>query len=138
MKPVQPDIAKHTLWQEARRWIRAEKGSQNQSRFCFRSDTPETLLRELSAIQCPCRCGQLFWPVRRAENWSTYSLHVTGEKKLGHGRCFAGNFSRERVLWLQLDLSKAEQAPRTIQGRKESDQKSLFDTDDMPGGGLEL
>ena len=127
--PVQPEIAKHPLWVELRRWLQLSIGAQNQHRFTFRSDTPSKLIDEASNIWCTdCKCGNRFRPIRKASNWSSYSLHVTGISANGHQGCFSGHFSQSRVLWLQMDLGRAESAPRTIKARIAIEQeRTLFD-----------
>jgi hypothetical protein len=132
--PVKPELANHPKWQEWRAWIHHELGAQqNQWRIYFREDTPDAIIKEAAAFQCTCRCGGPMWPVRKTA-WGRWEVCVTGERKQGHYRCFAGGWASARKQWLAMDLEVAEKAPRIIKAREiiRTEPSFFDDEEDLP------
>jgi hypothetical protein len=123
-----PAIADDPIWLEARRWIDAQRGSQNQSRFIFRSDTPAALMAKLLGLRKPCAfCGNLMSPVRKAMTFTVAALHVTGMRDDGHKQCSHREEARAQVRWLNQDLEKVDKPPRISGGGSgDVDQRSLW------------
>jgi hypothetical protein len=109
VRPVRPPIAALPIWDELRRWIDPQVGSQNQARFPFRTGMPPDLRVRALEVTVACHCGVAFHPVRGSHH-GTLALYVTGRRDGDHRVCSYGDQAKARVRWLQEDLGKVERA----------------------------
>jgi hypothetical protein len=109
VQPVRPPIAGTSLWARLRPHIDLQIGSQNQSRFPLKRNTPDHVKREAAALQVSCVfCGQPHNPVRPSFGTDALAVYVTGRRDNGHKHCSYGAESRAAVRWLQEDLGRRD------------------------------
>jgi len=119
VEAAEPPIAGHAIWPELRQWIESQTGSQNQSRFPLRADTPPPLLRRALAVEVRCtNCSGMHYPVRLSGK--NAAMFVTGRRDAGHKSCSYGVAARAAVKWLREDLGRPDAAAPREQPVKQS------------------
>lgn len=108
-------IANHPLWPVLRKWIRSNRGSQNQSRFVVHDRIPDDLRRKAIAIRCVCHCGIPYSPVRASRGSDTLQVYMTGPRFDGHLSCSYKKIAREWALWMYDETQTHFEKPAPVQ-----------------------